>query len=161
MVCDEPAIGQLLDVFRRFERSVVALSEIPPEFSQAYGMVDAEFLEEGLYRVKSLVEKPVPHESPSNLGIVGRYVFTPGIFNSLIEVQPDKNGEIQLTAGMNILAQKEPLYGTVIKGVRYDVGNPLGMLRASLDFGLKRADFAPQIRKLLSNLVDPGQATLG
>ena len=160
MVCDEPAIGQLLNIFRRFEGSVVALAEIPPESSQAYGVVAVEVLEEGLYRVKSLVEKPDPQESPSNLGIVGRYIFTPGIFDSLMEVQPDMNGEIQLTAGMNILAQREPLYGTLVRGVRYDVGNPLGMLRASLDFGLKRADFAPQIRKLLSNLIDPRKVTL-
>ena len=152
MVCDGPAIAQLLEMFQRYEGSVVGLEEIPPEATQSYGVVDVEPLEEGVYKVKGLVEKPEPADAPSNLGIVGRYVFTPGIFQALAEVQPGALGELQLTDGMNLLAHREPMYARVLKGKRYDVGSPFGMLKASVELALQREDIGPQVREWLKGL---------
>ncbi|MSQ40330.1 MAG: UTP--glucose-1-phosphate uridylyltransferase GalU [Dehalococcoidia bacterium] len=149
---DTPAIGQLLQVYHQYGGSVVAVEEIPPEASRSYGVVDVEPVAEGLYRVKGLVEKPKPEEAPSRLGVVGRYVFTPGIFEALAEVRPGALGEIQLTDGMHLLAQREPMYAWVLQGKRYDVGTPLGLLKASVELALQREDLAPALRQWLKGL---------
>jgi UTP--glucose-1-phosphate uridylyltransferase len=152
VVSETPAIGQLLQVFHRYGGSVVAVQEIPPEATRSYGVIDAELLAEGVYRVRGLVEKPEPEMAPSRLGIVGRYVFTPTIFQALAEVRPGALGEIQLTDGMHLLAQREPLYAWVLQGRRYDAGTPLGLLKASVELALQREDLAPAIRQWLRGL---------
>ncbi len=152
VVSETPAIGQLLQVFHRYGGSVVAVQEIPPEATRSYGVVDAELLGEGVYRVKGLVEKPSPEDAPSRLGIVGRYVFTPGIFEALAEVRPGALGEIQLTDGMHLLAQREALYACVLQGRRYDVGTPMGLLKASVELALQREDMGSAIRQWLRGL---------
>jgi UTP--glucose-1-phosphate uridylyltransferase len=161
---DTPAIGQLLQVYHQYGGSVVAVEEIPPEASLSYGVVDVEPvgviterggatpIEAGVYRVKGLVEKPKPEDAPSRLGVVGRYVFTPTIFQALTEVRPGALGEIQLTDGMHLLAQREPLYAWVLQGRRYDVGTPLGLLKAAVELALRRDDMAPALRQWLKGL---------
>ena len=164
VISETPAIGQILQVFHRYGGSVVAVQEIPPEATRSYGVVDVELpgvimerggatpIEEGVYRVRGLVEKPAPEDAPSRLGIVGRYVFTPGIYEALAEVRPGALGEIQLTDGMHLLAQREPLYAWVLQGRRHDAGTPLGLLKASVELALQREDMAPAIRQWLRGL---------
>lgn len=154
IVSDEPALGQLIDVFGKYGGSVIAVEEVEPERVSAYGVVDVTHLEDNVYRVHSVVEKPPVEEAPSNLAIVGRYVFTPELFSALERTPPGAGGEIQLTDGISLLMGEQPVYACQFKGTRYDGGNPLGLLRASLEFALARDDLRPQVEKLIAGLAD-------
>ena len=100
------------------------------------------------------MEKPALADAPSNLGIVGRYILTPEIFDALAKVQPGALGEIQLTDGMDLLLQSQPMYALRFQGDRYDVGNPLGLLKASVEMALQREDIGPDFMEFLEQLVD-------
>ena len=152
IISQTPAIQQLLDVFATHQSSVVAIQRVPKEEISAYGVVGVEPLEERVYQVTGLVEKPSPENAPSDLGIVGRYVFTPEIFPALERTRQGVIGEIQLTDGMALLLQEQPLYACQFEGTRYDVGNPLGMLKASLALALERDDLGPALRAWLQEL---------
>ena len=149
----ESATRQMLRVFREYGGSVVAVEEVPLEAVSAYGVVDAAPVAEGVYRVSGMVEKPSPQDAPSNLAIVGRYVFTPGIFDCLERTAPGAKGEIQLTDGMALQLDEGPVYACRFQGVRYDGGTPLGLLRASLEIGLKREDTRDEVRRTLDGLL--------
>lgn len=160
-----PALKQLLDVYEFFGAPVVALMEVPAEAVSAYGVVDAEPVHHNgardrLYRIRNLVEKPKPQESPSNLAIIGRYVLTPEIFNALEEVQPGKLGEIQLTDGLKVLLRSRPIYGYRFEGVRYDAGDKLGFLKATVELALKRQDLGEAFRDYLTSLTASGAVTV-
>jgi len=114
--------------------------------------VDGEAIGEGVYRVRALVEKPKPEQAPSNLGIVGRYVLTPAIFDVLDRTPPGKNGEIQITDGLSLLLQQEPMFACRFQGRRYDTGRPLGLLKASVELALAREDIGPEFRTYLRTL---------
>ncbi len=148
----KPATLQMLEVFQQYGGSVVAVEEVPPEEISSYGVVDPQPVAENLFRIRKLVEKPPPERAPSNLGIVGRYVFTPDIFDCLEQTAPGAGGEIQLTDGMALLAQGQPLYAYRFEGTRYDAGNPLGMLKATLALALEREDMGPVVREWLGKL---------
>jgi UTP--glucose-1-phosphate uridylyltransferase len=153
-----PCIRQLLDIYEYFGASVVALMEVPNEALSAYGVVDAEPVEHNgsrnrLFRIRSMVEKPSPSEAPSNLAIIGRYVLTPEIFNSIEAVQPGSGGEIQLTDGLRHLLRNRPVYGVLFEGTRYDAGDKLGFLKATVEFALKRHDLGEPFREYLKTLV--------
>ena len=152
IVSDEPALGQLIQVFKKYGGSVVAVEEVEPERVSAYGVVDVTHLEDNVYRVHSVVEKPPVDEAPSNLAIVGRYVFTPELFSALERTLPGAGGEIQLTDGISLLMEEQPVYACRFKGTRYDGGNPLGLLRASLEFALARDDMRANVEKLIAEL---------
>jgi UTP--glucose-1-phosphate uridylyltransferase len=148
----EGVIQQMLRVFREYGGSVVAVEEVPGEAVSAYGVVDSVPVAEQVYQVRGLVEKPAPEEAPSNLAVVGRYVFTPDIFDCLERTPPGAKGEIQLTDGMALQLEKGPMYAYRFHGVRYDGGTPVGLLRASLEIGLERGDTRDGVRQALRNL---------
>lgn len=140
-----PCLRQLLDVYEFFGSSVVALMEVPPDQISAYGVVDAEPVQHNgtrdrLYRIRNMVEKPKQSEAPSNLAIIGRYVLTPEIFASLESIEAGSLGEIQLTDGLKHLLRNRPIYGYKFEGTRYDAGDKLGFLKATVEFALRRDD---------------------
>ena len=150
-----PCLRQLLDVYESCQASVVAVMEVPPEAVSLYGVVDVEAApgeDDRLYRVRNVVEKPAPEDAPSNLIIPGRYVFTPGIFEALHATQPGAAGEIQLTDAIQGLIKKEPVYAYRFRGVRYDAGNKLEYLMATIQFALERSDVGEELREYLKGL---------
>lgn len=148
-----PCLKQLLDLYEEMPGAVLAVAEVPPEDVGKYGILDAEPLREGVYRVKGLVEKPAPGKAPSRLAVIGRYILTPGIFPILAETPPGAGGEIQLTDALNVLCRHEPVYGLAFKGRRYDVGDKLGYLKATVEFALDRPDLGPAFEAYLKELV--------
>ena len=152
IVSEVPAARQLINVFEARGGSVLALEEVPPDEVPNYGVVDVEPLEQGLYRVRGLVEKPSLADAPSNLAVVGRYVLTPEIFDALDETPPGKAGEIQITDGLANLVKRQPMFGCRFEGRRYDTGRPLGLIKASIEIALTRADLGPELRTYLCGL---------
>ncbi|WP_297512760.1 UTP--glucose-1-phosphate uridylyltransferase GalU [Thermococcus sp.] len=136
IVSERPGIGQLVEVYERFNAPVLGVETVEWEAVEKYGIVAGEEVESGLYKVKDLVEKPKKEEAPSNVAIVGRYVLTPEVFDALREVKPDKRGEIQLTDALRLLVGNgRSMYAKTIEGKRYDVGTPEGWLRANVELG--------------------------
>ena len=152
-----PALRQLLDVYEFYGAPVLALMEVPKESISAYGVVDAEPIahagtKDRLYRIRNLVEKPKANEAPSNLAIIGRYVLTPEVFESLSTIAPGAGGEIQLTDGLKHVLRNRPIYGFKFDGTRYDAGDKLGFLKATVEFALKRYDLGEEFRRYLKDL---------
>ena len=147
-----PCVGQLAAVHAQYGTSVVALMEVPRDQISAYGVVEADEISPGLYRIRSLVEKPKPEEAPSNLAIIGRYVLTPQIFDSLTRIAPGAGGEIQLTDGMRHLLGSQPIYGLKFEGRRFDAGDKQGFLRATVEFGLKHPTLGAAFRSYLREM---------
>jgi UTP--glucose-1-phosphate uridylyltransferase len=146
---DPPAIRQMIDVFNEVEGPVLAIERVPRETVSSYGILDAEEVKPGVYRIRDMVEKPPVSEAPSDLAIIGRYVLTPDIFPALETIGKDRTGEIQLTNGLRHLLKSRPVYGCRIDGVRHDTGNKLGFLKAVVYFALRRPDLADQFREYL------------
>jgi UTP--glucose-1-phosphate uridylyltransferase len=159
----------LLNVYGYFGASVVALMEVPEETVSAYGIVDAEPVghdgsRDRVFRIHNMVEKPPRERAPSRLAIIGRYVLTPEIFASLEAVPPGAGGEIQLTDGLKHLLQSRPVYGYRFEGKRYDAGDKLGFLKATVEFALQRPDLGAAFRDYLRRLIgalDGGQGVRG
>jgi UTP--glucose-1-phosphate uridylyltransferase len=152
-----PCLRQLIDVYEFYGAPVLALMEVPKESISAYGVVDAEPIahnggRDRLYRIRNLVEKPKVSDAPSNLAIIGRYVLTPEIFHSIENVQPGSGGEIQLTDGLKHMLRNRPLYGYRFEGTRYDAGDKLGFLKATVEFALKRRDLGEEFKTYLKSL---------
>lgn len=152
-----PAIRQLLDVYEFYGASVVALMEVEGDAISQYGAVDAEPVshnggKDRLYRIRNMVEKPKPSEAPSNLAIIGRYVLTPEIFSSIESIEPGRGGEIQLTDALKHLLRSRPIYGYRFEGKRYDAGDKLGFLKATVEFALQRFDLGNEFRDYLKQL---------
>ena len=147
-----PAVRQIIDVYEELDGPVIAVERIPREQISNYGVIDAEPVREGVYRIRDLVEKPPLDKAPSNLAIIGRYVLTPDIFPALDAIQPDAGGEIQLTNGLRRLISERPLYACEIDGVRHDTGTKTGFLRATAYFALRRADLSKPFRDYLRSL---------
>jgi len=147
-----PCMAQLLAVHARYGGCVVAVEEVERERVSSYGVVDAQEVEDGVFRVSDLVEKPPVDEAPSNLAIIGRYVLAPEIFPCLAETGPDRKGEIQLTDGLRAVMKQVPIHAVRFKGTRYDTGNKLGFLKATVEFGLRRADLGGEFGAYLRSL---------
>ena len=147
-----PAMRQLIEVFRRYQGSVLAVVRVSRAEIPAYGVIDPERVGEGLYRVRDVVEKPPVERAPSELAVIGRYVLTPRLFGRLAETKPGKGGEIQLTDGLRALLADEPIYAVELEGERYDAGDRLGFLKATVSFALKRPDLRDEFRKFLRGL---------
>ena len=146
-------IAQMLEVAYRHEAATVAVEQVPWEIVHNYGVVDVEpTADGGTHLVRHLVEKPERSEAPSNLSIVGRYILPSQIFQCLEHTPPGAKGEIQLTDGIQLLLERQDVYAYEFHGTRYDGGTPLGLLRASLEFGLAREDMADSVRALLDSL---------
>jgi UTP--glucose-1-phosphate uridylyltransferase len=152
-----PCLRQLLDVYEHFNAPVIAVMEVPKDRISAYGVVDALPIEfngstDRVYRIRDMVEKPNAEDAPSNLAIIGRYILTPDIFHSLQNVQPGSGGEIQLTDGIRHLLRQRPVYAFRFEGTRYDAGDKLGFLKATVELALKRGDLGPPFREYLKTL---------
>ena len=147
-----PAVRQMIDVFDEVNGPVLAIERVPRENVSAYGIIDAEEIRPGVYRIRDLVEKPPAAEAPSDLAIIGRYILTPDIFPALEATASDRTGEIQLTNGLRRLLKERPIYGCRIDGVRHDTGNKLGFLKAVVYFALRRPDLAPEFAEYLRGL---------
>lgn len=145
-------ITQMAAVWEQMGSGVVAVEPMPWESVHNYGVVDATNVSEGLHRVRGLVEKPLRKEAPSNLTIVGRYILTSGIFECLERTKPGTKGEIQLTDGMLLLLESDDLYAYEFQGIRYDGGTPMGLLRASIEYALRREDTREATENLLRQL---------
>ena len=150
----KPCTQQLLDVYA--ERGpVIAVRAVAPEETGNYGVIAGSKVADRLHRIDALVEKPALGTAPTNLAIVpGRYVLPPEIFPILEQTKPGKGGEIQLTDGLQTLARQMPLYGYEFEGDRYDAGNKLGFVEATVAFALKRPDLGPKLRPILRRLLD-------
>ena len=145
-------VAQMAAIFDRTQAGVVAVEPMPWETVHNYGVVDALPAGDGLHQVRGLVEKPPREEAPSNLSIVGRYILPPEIFGCLERTPPGAKGEIQLTDGMLLLLESAELYAYEFQGIRYDGGQPLGLLRASLEYALRRDDTRDAVRELLRGI---------
>jgi len=152
---DPPAIRQLVDVFREVNGPVLAVERVPRDDISSYGVVaidETAVLPKGVFKVRDLVEKPPKEEAPSDLAIIGRYILTPDIFDSLAETAKDRTGEIQLTNGLRHLLKTRPIYACEVKGVRHDTGNKLGFLKAVVYFALRRPDLGSAFADYLSTV---------
>jgi UTP--glucose-1-phosphate uridylyltransferase len=152
-----PCIRQLLDVYEYYGASVVALMEVPKDAISSYGVVDAEPVShngnrQSLYRIRNMVEKPKASEAPSNLAIIGRYILTPEIFECIESIEPGSGGELQLTDALKYLLRNRPVYGLKFEGQRYDAGDKLGYLKATVEFALARHDMGAAFRDYLKKL---------
>jgi UTP--glucose-1-phosphate uridylyltransferase len=149
---ERPAVRQMIDVFEEVNGPVLAIEQVPRETVSSYGIIDAEEIRPGVYRIRDLVEKPPVSEAPSDLAIIGRYILTPDIFPALEATASDRTGEIQLTNGLRRLLKDRPIYGCRIDGVRHDTGNKLGFLKAVVYFALRRPDLAAPFADYLGTL---------
>jgi UTP--glucose-1-phosphate uridylyltransferase len=149
----EPLMGEMLRAHDTFGRSVIAAMEVSKQEITMYGCIEPESFEEDLVRILSIIEKPSPEEAPSNLAVIGRYVLTPEIFDALRRTTPGRGGEIQLTDAINLLAQEQAVYAYRFEGRRFDVGNPLDYLKATVELGAERDDLGPEFRAWLAQYV--------
>jgi UTP--glucose-1-phosphate uridylyltransferase len=147
-----PALRQMMDVFQDVQGPVLAIERVPQSDVSSYGIIDAEEIRPGVYRIRDLVEKPPRNEAPSDLAIIGRYILTPDIFPALESTVSDRTGEIQLTNGLRHLLKQRPIYGCRIDGVRHDTGNKLGFLKAVVYFALRRPDLGGAFREYLKGI---------
>ena len=152
-----PCLKQMMRVFARYGRSVVAIQKVKREAVSSYGIIRGQLVPDRewqgrLYRIEDMVEKPSPRQAPSTLAVIGRYILTPAIFDELAGTQPGAGGEIQLTDGLRGLLEKEPVYGYVFEGTRYDAGSKLGFLQATVELALKRPDLGGPLRRYLKSL---------
>ena len=144
-----PVTGQLLATAQRYNASVVAVEEVLPEHISDYGVIKSVDVTEGVYRVLGLVEKPSAEDAPSNLGIVGRYILTPEVFEAVSRITTGVKGELQLTDGIALLMAKQKVYARRFQGLRHDAGNPLGLIKASVSLALKRPELGPALKEWL------------
>ncbi len=145
-------LNEMLTVFAKYGRSVVALMEVSEKEISSYGAVGVSPLSKNLYSIRSVVEKPLPNEAPSCFAIMGRYIFTPEIFDALENIAPGRNGEIQLTDAIGSLIEQQEVIGYVLNTKRYDVGNKSDYLRATIEIALKRSDLGGSMRTILRQL---------
>jgi len=150
-----PVLKQLMDVFDEKQRSVIAIQAIEGPAISSYGVIKGEEVDGSggkLYEVLDLVEKPKPADAPSNLAVIGRYILTPAVFETLSDIKPGAGGELQLTDGLRALLKREKMYAYVYEGRRHDTGDKLGFLKATVEFALKRDDLGGAFREYLKDL---------
>ena len=147
-----PCLKQLMDLYEEVQSSVVAVMEVPEEDVSKYGILDAAQDRPGVYRIHDLVEKPPADSAPSRLAVMGRYIIEPRILSILAETNPGAGGEIQLTDALRVLCGEQPMYGLAFQGKRYDLGDKLGYLQATVEFALARQDLAAGFREYLKGV---------
>ena len=152
MVGEPPVMAQMVEQYREWRTSILAVQEVPPEHTRRYGMVAGTQVAERLMDVSRIVEKPAPEDAPSSWGVAGRYILTPGVFHE-IENQPrGVGGEIQLTDGIAGLLRREKVFAYRYEGKRYDCGSKEGFLEANVELTLARPDLGPGLRDFLKGL---------
>lgn len=150
---DTPVTQQLMHLYAQVRAPLIAVEEVPHDKVSRYGIIAGEEVENGLYRLKRLVEKPSLDKAPSNLAIAGRYILTPGIFGYLEHTAPGKAGEIQLTDALNAMARQEQVFAWRMTGRRYDIGNRLDYLKTTVEFALRRKDVGGEFWEFLKEAV--------
>lgn len=150
--CPTPCIKQLVDAFQKLKGAVIVLGRVDEEGTKKYGIIKPRQISERVFQVEDMIEKPGPEKAFSDLGILGRYVFNPDIFEAIRETPPDKRGEIQITDAIKLLLQRQPVYGYLFEGKRYDAGDKLGFIEASIELALKRPEFSQELRDYLKSL---------
>ncbi|MBS0483905.1 MAG: UTP--glucose-1-phosphate uridylyltransferase GalU [Proteobacteria bacterium] len=149
---ENPALRQMISVYEKFEAPVIATMQVAGEAISRFGVIDADEVEPGVYKIKDMVEKPAFADAPSDLAIIGRYIFTPDIFEAIEQTKPGSGGEIQITDAMRILLKKRPFYAVKLEGKRHDAGDKLGFLIATVEYALKRDDLGADFREYLRSL---------
>jgi UTP--glucose-1-phosphate uridylyltransferase len=150
-----PGLAQLIHIYKKRGGAVLGIQEVPHQEVNRYGIISPNRIADGLYKVSDLVEKPAPANAPSNLAVIGRYILPPEIFQILRKTRPGKNGEIQLTDALKELARTSPMYALEVKGNRYDAGDKLGFLIATVEFALKNPSLGAEFADYLRNRTEP------
>lgn len=154
---DVPCLRQMMAIYERYRGCVVAVQRVSRKAVSSYGIIRGRVVRDGncpgrLYRIENMVEKPSPEKSPSNLAVIGRYILTPSIFRELAATPPGAGKEVQLTDALRRLLESEPVYGYLFEGRRFDAGDKLGFLQATVEMALKRPDLGKSFRKYLKGL---------
>jgi len=149
---EKPALRQMIEVFEKYQAPVIATMQVEGEAISRFGVIDADEVEPGVFKIKDMVEKPAFADAPSDLAIIGRYIFTPDIFEAIENTKPGAGGEIQITDAMRGLLKTRPFYALKLDGVRHDAGDKLGFLIATVEFALKRVDLGDDFREYLKGL---------
>ncbi len=148
-----PCTKQLIAIYRRYKGSVLAVEKVPQEKIPSYGIIKAKPMD-SIYKVEDLVEKPKLEDAPSDLGIIGRYILAPEVFDCIEKVKPGVGGEIQLTDGLRILRKKQPLYAYIFNGRRYDIGTKLDWLKSSVEIALGNSEIKDDLKRYLLELLE-------
>lgn len=149
---ERPALRQMIDVYEKYDAPVIATMQVEGEAISRFGVIDADEVEPGVFKIKDMVEKPAYADAPSDLAIIGRYIFTPDIFGAIERTTPGSGGEIQITDAMRILLKERPFYAVKLEGTRHDAGDKLGFLIATVEYALKREDLGGPFREYLKNM---------
>ncbi|MGI8493729.1 MAG: UTP--glucose-1-phosphate uridylyltransferase GalU [Pyrinomonadaceae bacterium] len=148
-----PALKQLIDVYEKYDAPVMATMQVAGEAISRFGVIEADEVEPNVYKIKSVVEKPKYEDAPSDMAVIGRYIFTPELFGAIERINPGAGGEYQVADAMRILLEEgKPFYAVKLDGVRHDAGDKLGFLIATVEFALKRADLGADFREYLKTL---------
>ncbi len=150
---EEPCLKQLIRVYDEYKTSVLGVQRVPDSEVSKYGIVAGRQVEDRVYKVNDMVEKPDPDQAPSNIAILGRYIISPAIFSHLETITPGKGGELQLTDALKSLMHKEAMYAYDFIGKRYDVGNKMGFLQATVEFALEREDLRDEFKTWLKQTI--------
>ncbi len=156
---DDSLLYEMIQMYNRYKSPIIALQEVPHDEVFRYGIIEGRAEGGDLYRIDNLIEKPPVEKAPSNLAVIGRYILTSDIFGILEDMSPGRGGEYQLTDALNALARKRAIYGFLFRGKRYDAGDKLGFLKATVDLALKRQEFSVSLREYLMTLHETIQVT--
>lgn len=149
-----PCLKQLINTFNEYKTTILGVQHVDKENVDKYGILDVKHIEDSVYKVKDMVEKPNKNEAPSNIAILGRYIITPAIFDILENQKPGKGGEIQLTDALKTLSKQEAIYAYDFEGKRHDVGDKLGFLQATIDFALKRDELRDDLIDYMKKVIE-------
>lgn len=152
VISKQPCLGQMLDVFKEYQTSILGVQTVAHEVVDKYGIIAGKQVDERVYKVNDMVEKPSVEEAPSNVAVLGRYIITPEIFRFLETQDVGKGGEIQLTDALKRLAKEQAMYAYDFKGHRYDVGSKVGFIQANIEFALRREELREEMEEYLERL---------
>ncbi len=148
-----PVTQQLIDIYEQYKQIIIGVESVPNDKVHRYGIVGGEKINDSLYQLNEMIEKPHPNEAPSNLAVAGRYILTPDIFKALEETKAGKNDEIQLTDALKIFLSRGSVYSYTFEGKRYDIGDKLDYLKTTVEFGLKRKEFRDEFKEFLKEII--------
>ncbi len=144
-----PCLQQMISQFEKYRDPVIAIEQVPKKDVSKYGIIKAVKIEQRVHQISELVEKPMPEKAPSNLAIIGKYIITPDVLSALARIKQGKDGEIRLIDALRAVVKKHPLYGYEFEGTRYDCGSKIGLLKATVDFGLQHAELKQEFKQFL------------
>jgi UTP--glucose-1-phosphate uridylyltransferase len=152
MVSDPPSLKQMMDIYNKYDRQVIGVQSVPKRDVSKYGIISSVKLQENLFKITDMIEKPSPKEAPSNVAIMGRYILKPTIFEVLQSISRGAGNEYQLTDALRIISQQEDVLALELAADRYDIGDKLGYIRAIIDIGLKQDELRPQLLSILEEI---------